>query len=66
MVAAQQSRGLCCKEDLPLPGLQDECQEGGALHHWSLHKLCAIYRNPHRQIGESLDQSGRGKSVSVG
>ena len=52
--------------NLRVTSVQDEREEGGAVHHRPLHQLRHGDATPHRQEARTLDREGSGPPVPAG
>lgn len=54
------------QQKIQVSDLQDQREEGSAVHHRTFHKLCAGSSSQHRQTSPALDKERSGTTVSTG
>lgn len=54
------------QQEIQVSDLQDQREEGSAVHNRTFHKLCAGSSSQHRQPSPALDKKRTGTSVSAG
>lgn len=54
------------QQEIQVSDLQDQREEGSAVHNRTFHKLCAGSSSQHRQPSPALDKERTGTSVSAG
>lgn len=55
VVETGRNRALSTSTMLPMPGIQDDGQKRGALHHWTFNELCHVHHIRIKFAGETLD-----------